>query len=293
MKLRSLQSLLAVSAAVPALVFGVGLSAAHAETSDAVTETIIDSSLSGLGTEVTEPGLLEELQQDVSDAIDAGIVDPAIIDAADPESMSPADSELENLIDENLSEETDTWAEEEPAWASAFETIRADFETCRTDGQSTSNCARTLGFQLQIAHAEAELAGIDAAIGELANLPEEDQAAALAELETQRSELQARLDRAATKLESAVAAGTPGANAGIQSKLNSVLEGVRSRALAPALPEQAQQNSQEGTRNGTGNAVVPEAPAQQGGSVTVDQAPGKSGNAGRPSNPGSQGKNQK
>lgn len=293
MKLRSLFSVLAVSATVPALVFGVGLSAAQAETSDVITETIIDSSLSGLGTEVTEPALLEELQQDVSDAIDAGIIDPAIIDVADPESTPPTDSDLENLIDDNLSEETDSWAEEEPAWAAAFETIRADFETCRTDGQSTSTCARTLGFQLQIAHAEAELAGIDAAISEVANLPEEEQAAALAELETQRSELQARLDRAATKLESAVVAGAPGANAGIQAKLNTVLEGVRGRELAPALPEQAQQNSQVGTQTGSGNAVVPEAPAPQGGSVTVDQAPGKSGNAGRPSNPGSQGKNQK
>lgn len=285
MNKRLIVSVVAVCATIPALVFGIGLSSAQAETSDTVTEALIDSSLGSLGTEVTDPALLEELKQDVSDAIDEGVIDPSIVDAADP-ATSPSEADLENLIDNNLSQETDSWSEEEPAWAAAFETIRADFESCRTDGKSTSACARTLGFQLQIAHAEAELAGIDAAIAEVANLPEEEQAAALAELEAQRAELQAHLDRASSKLATAVSSGIPGANADVQARLNSLIDGVKGRAQAPVLPEQAQQNNQ----NGTSHSVAPEAPSEQGGSVTVDQAPGKSGNAGRPATPGSQGK---
>lgn len=302
MNKRLIVSALTVAVTIPALALGVGVSAAQAETSDAVTETIIDSSLSGLGTEVIDPALLDQLQEDVSTAIEEGVIDPAIVDAAeelvtDPtstpnpeETTAPAEYDLSNLIDENLDEQSTTWEEEEPAWAAAFETIRADFEACRTDGQSTSTCARTLGFQLQIAHAQAELTELDSAIAAVANLPEEEQAAALAELEAQRAELQAHLDRATAKLESAITAGTPGANADVKAKLDSVLEGVRGRSLASALPEQAKQNGQSGQQPAATTPAVPEEASQQGPSVNVDQAPGKSGNAGRPASPGSQGK---
>lgn len=307
MNKRLIVSAVTVCATVPALFFGVGISAAQAETTDAVTETLIQTSLSGLDTTVTDPALLAELQQDVSDAIDAGIIDPAIVDvveetvtdptstASPEETPAPTDSELADLIDENLAEESDVWTEEEPAWAAAFEAIRADFELCRTDGQSTSACARTLGFQLQIAHAQAELATLDEAIAEVATLPEEEQAAALAELEAQRAELEAHLLRATAKLEAAVATGVAGATPEVQARLNSVVGEVRGRAQAPALPEQAQQN-----KNGSSNAVVPQTPGQQdvvspesstqqAPGITVDQAPGKSGSAGKPANPGGQG----
>lgn len=283
MKSRSLLSVLAVGAAVPALVFGFGVSAAQAETSDAATETIINSSLDGLGTEVTDPALLDELQQDISDAIDQGIIDPSIVDAADP---TTTDSALSDLIDENLNEQTSTWEEEAPAWAAAFEQIRADFEACRTDGQSTSSCARTLGFQLQIAHAQAELTTLDAAIAAVADLPEDQQAAALAELEAQRAELEAHLARATVKLDAAVAAGTPGASAETQARLNSVIGEVRGRANAPALPEQVQQKSQSGSVN-SGSVTVPEVSTSQEANQNGSQ---NQGGAGKPASPGSQGK---
>lgn len=287
MKSRSLLSVLAVGATVPALVFGFGVSAAQAETADATTETIINSSLDGLGTEVTDPTLLDELQQDISDAIDQGIIDPSIVDTADPttpdETTDPA---LSDLIDENLNEQTSTWEEEAPAWAAAFEQIRTDFEACRTDGQSTSTCARTLGFQLQIAHAQAELTTLDAAIAAVADLPEDQQAAALAELEAQRSELESHLARATAKLDAAVAAGTPGATAETQARLNSVIGEVRGRANAPALPEQAQQNSQSGTSN-SGSITTPEVSTNQDANLNGSQ---NQGGAGKPESPGSQGK---
>ena len=286
---------------VPVLSFGFMATSAQAETSDAVTETIIDSSLSGLDTQVTDPALMDQLQQDISLAVDEGVIDPAIVDAAetvvtDPTSTpapeltsTPVDPALTDLIDENLAEETGTWEEEAPAWLAAFEQIRAEFEACRTDGQATSACARTLGFQLQIAHAEAELAQIDTAIADIANLPEEQQAAALAELEAKRAAFQAKLERSSAKLASAVESGTPGATTEDQARLNSVLGEVKGRAHAPALPEQAQQN----TGGEQSNAVVPESPAVSGGSVSVNRGSSNADNAGKPESPGSQGNSHK
>lgn len=299
MKKRLITALCA-TVVVPALAIGFAATSASAETSDAVTETIIDSSLSGLGTEIIDPALMDLLQEDISLAVEEGVIDPAIIEVVeevvtdptttpDPEATTPTvDPELTDLIDANLSEESEIWEEEAPAWAAAFEQIRADFEACRTDGQATSACARTLGFQLQIAHAEAGLAQIDTAIAEIANLPEEEQAAALAELEAQRAAFQAKLERSSAKLASAIESGTTVATTADQARLNSVLGEVRGLANAPALPEQAQQNQQGTANDGSSNAVTPAVP-QQGGSVSVDQAPGNSGNAGRPANPGSQG----
>lgn len=284
---------------VPVLSFGFVATSAQAETTDAVTETIIDSSLSGLDTQVTDSALMDQLQQDISLAIDEGVIDPAIVDAAEnvvSESTStpdaeatpaPVDPALADLIDENLTEETGTWEEEAPAWMAAFEQIRAEFEACRTDGQATSACARTLGFQLQIAHAEAELAQIDIAIAEIANLPEEEQATALAELEAQRAAFQAKLERSSAKLASAIESGSSAVTPADQARLNSVLGEVRGRSIAPALPEQAQQN-QQGSQQGNSGADTPETPAQSG-SVNVDPAPGNSGNGGRPAAPGNQG----
>jgi hypothetical protein len=290
---------LCATAVLPVLAIGFGVSSASAVTSDAVTETIIDASLSGLGTESIDPALMDLLQEDITLAVEEGVIDPAIIEVVeevvteptttpDPEATTPVvDPELTDLIDENLSEETGTWEEEAPAWMAAFEQIRADFEACRTDGQATSACARTLGFQLQIAHAEAELAQIDTAIADIANLPEEEQAAALAELEAQRAAFQAKLERSSAKLASAIESGSSAVTPADQARLNSVLGEVRGRSLAPALPEQAQQN-QQGSQQGNSGAVTPETPAQ-GGSVNVDPAPGNSGNGGRPAAPGSQG----
>lgn len=306
MKLRRFPAIVATGALITALSVGFGMSSASAETSDVVTETLIDAALADLGTEVTDQSLLTQLQEDISTAVDEGVIDPAILDqveevASDPtpapeETPGAVDGGLEELIGDNLDEETTTFEAIEPAWIAAFETIRADFEACRTDGQSTSGCARTLGFQLQLALSEAKLVEIDAAIAAVAELPAEEQAAALAELETQRAAFQAKLERTAEKLATAVATGNAGADQATQARLNGVIENVRGRAHTPTLPEQAQQGveSSTGTPQGTqsGNAPAPApapetAPGNSSGKVTV--TPGNSGNGGRPDNPGSQG----
>lgn len=302
---RRFLAVVATGVTATALSLGFGVSSAYAETTDAVTESIIDAALAGLGTEVTDSTLLGELQEDISLAVDEGIIDPAILEqVVSEETMRPAPSEepatetdsIDELISDNLDEETAQWEAIEPAWLAAFETIRSDFELCRTDGQSTSRCARTLGFQLQIALSEAKLAEIDAAIVAVATLPEQEQAAALAELERQRVAFQAKLERTAEKLAVAVASGTPGADQATQARLNGVIDGVRGRAQNSTLPEQAQQGAQSSSGGvevtSPDTVTIPE-PAQQnsGGQANPSKPenPGNSGNSGRPSNPGSQG----
>lgn len=311
MKMKSKKSsVIALSLAIPALVFG-SVTSAQAATTEEVSQTIVESSLASLEIEITDETLLAELESDIETALTEEVIDPAIVDTAETiidetagetvtETPAPTPTDLEELIDENLTEETDVWEEQAPAWLAAFEQLRAEFEVCRTDGQSTSDCARTFGFQLQLAHAEGKLAEIDAAIANISALPAEEQAAALAELEAQRSAFQAKLERTAERLAAAVATGNAGATTQIQERLNSVISEVRVRANAPELPQQAQQNApgNSGGQNnssqnnpGQSNApVTPQSGQQSSGSVRVDVAPGNSGNAGKPANPGNQGK---
>lgn len=304
MKSRRFLAVLATGATATALCIGFGVSSAHAETTDVVTETLIDAALADLGTEITDPTLLAELQEDISTAVDEGIIDPAILDEVEqvvtdetpaPEQTSETEpAPLDELINENLDEESANWEAIEPAWVAAFETIRADFELCRTDGQTTSGCARTLGFQLQIALSEAKLAEIDTAIAAAAELPVEEQAAALAQLEAQRAAFQAKLERTAEKLATAAATGNAGADQATQARLNSVIDGVRGRAQTPALPEQAQQGAESSSENPAGPqaettpeiVTIPDVAVQNSNGQANS---GNSGNSGRPANPGSQG----
>ncbi len=271
MKRRSALAL-ATGVTIPALVFGFGLSSAQAETTDAATEAIITSALDGLGTEITDPALLDALQQDIATAVDEGIIDADIVDAAET-----ADTALPELIDSTLAEQNMLWEEVAPEWAAAFEQIRTDFEACRTDGVSTSECARTLGFQLQLAHAEAKMESLTAAIAAVADLPTDEQEAALAELEAQRVQLEAQIERATTKLAAAVANGQAGATPELQAQLNAVQSEVRQRVNAPALPEQAVENMNNGTTNPAQGS------GEQGGSANSNQGSGNSMNPGQSS----------
>lgn len=300
---RSKLSFFTLATTIPALVLGTGLSSAFAADEN-LTEAVVTSSLEELNLEITDETLLADLEQAVNLALDEQVIDPVIVDVIEQELVdNPTDPvsspELSDVLDENLTEQTDAWEESGPAWLAAFELLRADFELCRTDGQSTSECARTFGFQLQLAHSEAKLAEIDAALAAVSSLPEEEQAAALAELEAQRAAFQAKLERTATRLSAAVATGNAGATTQIQERLSSVIGEVQGRSNAPALPEQAQNGNQPATpgqpsqQGGNSSGNAPQVPAPQGGSVTIEQAPGNSGNAGRPENPGSQGQSNR
>lgn len=234
-KIVSLATALGISA-----VMGFGVSAANAEVSDGVDQAIVLAALENLGADAITPELAEELTSGIDAATDANLVNQEIIDAitevvVDPETNPgaepttepstapatdpatdpatepvdvievPADltDATEGLLDEQLANDQELWDSISAAWQAAFETVRADFEACRAEGADTSACARPLGFQMQVAHANAVLAAIDARAAEIAELPEDERAAALAELETLRASVEARLVRAEEKLANA------------------------------------------------------------------------------------------
>lgn len=224
-----------------------GAVAAHAEVSDVVDQAIVDASLQNLGTEPLSDELASELVAGVDAATDAGVVDQTIIDvltdsqaaeSAQTDATPDADGtalpdDVEQLLDDHLESDQLLWDEISPAWLEAFETIRADFETCRASGSETSVCARTMGFSLQIAHAEAVIAELDAQAANVVNLPEEEQAAALAEIAAARAEVEAKLLRSQDRLAQVVASGSADpatAHAAEHAvKLAAVLQKVRDR----------------------------------------------------------------
>lgn len=241
----------AVAIPLSALTFGTGVAYAADET---VVSDVVDSALDNAGTTITDPALLDEIEASLNEAIDSGIVDPEVI--ANPDAA----------IDEQLTEQEQLWDQTAPQWKAAFETIRSSFEACRAEGgQSTATCARTLGFQLQVAHAEAELAALDAKIAAISSLPADQQASALANLEAQRAGLVTRLDRAATKIASASAPAA--ADAAALGRLNSVSGQLKSRA-----PESS-----------SGSAGSPTAPKTVSPPATVKVEPG-SGNSSNQNN---------
>lgn len=231
---------------------------AHAEDS---TTALLNEALTNSGTTTTDPALLSELEQSLAEAIDAGLVDPEVI--ADPG----------GTLDEQLAEQEQLWDDSSAQWKAAFETIRADFETCRSGGgQSTGACARTLGFRLQIAHAEAELAAYDSKLAAIALLPESEQAAALAQLEEEQASLQARLDRASAKL---AAVGTlPSADAAALGRLNSVAGQLKARG--ESLPEAATGSNPGASRTPNTVTVTPGA-----GKSNKPETPGSAASNGR------------
>lgn len=301
----------------------VGMSAASAEVSQEAAAALVNASLENLATEPLSDALSEQIIQGIVAADAAGLVDTEIIDAVteiiaeDPatdqnsgatDGSSDSNSVIENpvvddLLDERLEGDQERWDDIAPAWMEAFETIRADFEVCRTDGQSTSACARSLGFSLQLAHAQVVLAEIDARTAELADLPEGERAVLLAELEAERAAVEARLARAEAKL-----AGIPADQTNVRSEdVAQVLTQVRDRATVTTGVDRASAATQQGGQGapaqgnaGTGSGssgtapqqANPSAPTQRPSQAAVPSNPSTSqspGQSNRPANPGNSG----
>lgn len=300
--------------------FAIGVSAASAEVNQETATAIVDASLQNLATEPLSDALANELVEGVVAADEVGLIDSEIIDAvteiiseapvldenlgATEEAPDP-NSVIENpvvddLLDERLEGDQERWDDIAPAWMEAFETIRADFEVCRTDGQSTSACARSLGFSLQLAHAQVVLAEIDARTAELADLPEEERTVLLAELEAERAAVEARLARAEAKL-----AGIPADQTNVRSEdVAQVLTQVRDRATVTTGVDRASAATQQGGQGapaqgnaGTGSSssgtapqqANPSAPTQRPSQAAVPSNPSTSqspGQSNRPANPG-------
>lgn len=197
---RKLSLVIASLGATTIALFG-SVTAANAEIVDNGAELLIESALDANDANITDPALLEELVQEVIAAEELELLDPTIVDEANLQAEDPtlSDEPLEELVDDQTDEQLENWQEEAPAIKAAFDAVRADFEQCRAESDgSAATCAKELRFQFQFALAEVKLARIDEEVAKVAMLPENEQAARLAALETQRTRVLALLSKAET-----------------------------------------------------------------------------------------------
>ena len=99
-------------------------------------------------------------------------------------------------------DQTGQWQDIAAEWHEAFDQIKADFAACReaaTDG--AADCAHEFRYAMQVNHVKAWLARHEAKLGDISELPADEQAKAQKKLERQRAHAQAKLDKAAALLE--------------------------------------------------------------------------------------------
>ena len=213
--------------------------AAYAEEASA-SKDLTSSALENLGIDNVDSQLLDSISNRVNEAMSDGIIDQNIVDAveetteipvADSTDAStdaptvepstepteaptaetteqPSGNPVHDQMDKHLQDQGVKWEQVKADWTAAFETVRSDFDNCISAGGTSSDCAQGLGFKLQIAHAQVLLNNYDARVAEIANLPEDQQAEALAKLEEHRQRTLDRLEKAQQLLADHIANGT-------------------------------------------------------------------------------------
>lgn len=187
---------LSLAAVICTTFFGVSAPSATAAESTEISAELLAQASIYLETDLAASPIAESLQEALTEAIDAEVIDPEILDATETAVDAGAELDLTEDLAENAVEQDEIYQEQAPLWAAAFETVKADFQACREASTNSRECARGLGFKLQIAKEGALLETIDQRIADLGTLPAEEQAAELSLL----TQLQ---QRSATKLASA------------------------------------------------------------------------------------------
>ena len=206
-----------------------------------LADAVVDETLNLLDVETEPSETLDELAEEVAEAIEEGLLDEDVLDA-----IENGDS-LEDLVDDNLTEAEEDLEESAPLWAEAYERIKAEFQACREAAEKASECAKGLGFRLQIAQADALLADIDARIASLDGLTPEEQEAELARLQALREEMVARLEKAQDKLANGTGKSLEGADS-IAREARDKAEKLREEKQK--IADKARQR-REGSSNGT------------------------------------------
>jgi hypothetical protein len=195
----------AIVAAVVVGMVGFGSTSAQADTDDDAATWIATTALGELGVQVENPDLADALTDAVQDAGDAGLISDTVDDLAeqaanDPESVDG--DETDDVIDDELEDQTGEWQDISAEWHDAFDQIKSDFAECRetaTDG--ADDCAHEFRYAMQVNHIKAWQARHEAKLGDISVLPADEQAAAREKLQRQGEHAQARLDKAAALLE--------------------------------------------------------------------------------------------
>ncbi|WP_169078988.1 hypothetical protein [Microcella alkalica] len=185
---RRLLSLAAGTAAAVLLVGGIGTAAYAAD-----VRSTVESALASLGVEASDE-LVDDLagEEMLDDALDEG-GDEGDTEADESEGDETSDGTEEG--EEELEESFLAWNERAELWRTAFAEVKTEFDACRAEAEGgKGDCAVAFSGRLQVAFAETLVEFLQSQNEAIAALPEEERAAAQAELDR-------RLEKALTKLE--------------------------------------------------------------------------------------------
>lgn len=241
-----------------------------------LADAVVDETLNLLDVETEPSETLDELAEEVAEAIEEGLLDEDVLDA-----IENGDS-LEDLVDDNLTEAEEDLEESAPLWAEAYERIKAEFQACREAAEKASECAKGLGFRLQIAQADALLADIDARIAALDGLTPEEQEAELARLQALREEMVARLEKAQDKLANGTGKSLEGADS-IAREARDKAEKLREEKQKIAdKARERREGSSNGTDSGSDNDDVTDSTDVASPGKGKDKGNGKDNGKGKP-----------
>lgn len=224
---------------------------AIAATTDEVSEVLFEETTELLGIEVSDANLIDSLLEDIEYAIDEEIVIPEIVDEIGEAIDDGRESDLDDLLDENSEEQEQSWLEKSPELLSAFDLVKYEFHQCRIQSaRGASECARGLGFKLQLASVEMALADLEDQRATLEGLEGDALEEALSRIAAEEQELAKKLLRAQEKL-NRIGEGAEGS-----AELRSALSEARDSGLAPentniqGEQKDAAQTNQENTSQG-------------------------------------------
>jgi hypothetical protein len=174
----------------------------YAATSDEITNVLFEETTVLLEIEINDADLAQSLINDLEYALEEGIIDPGLTEEIKDAVEGEREPLLDELFDENLGEQEESWLEKSPELLNAFELVKFEFHQCRI--QSTGGargCAQGLGFKLQAASVQIALESLEVQKAALTGLEGAELEEALALITAQEEELAQKLARAQEKLD--------------------------------------------------------------------------------------------
>lgn len=175
-------------------------SPAQAAEPEEVSQLLIEQASDFLETELSTSSISEDLESLVVLAIEIEVIEEEILVAAEEIVDNLESGDLTELLEENVEEQDALIDESAPFWAEAMNQVKADFQACRELSANARDCARGLGFKLQVAKESAILLSLQERILAVDSLPIELQEEELAELEEMQLQSQVKIAKASEKL---------------------------------------------------------------------------------------------
>ncbi|MFM2023833.1 MAG: hypothetical protein RIR89_1225 [Actinomycetota bacterium] len=271
---------------------------AQAAEPEDVSQFLIEQASEFLNTELSTSTISEELESLIVEAIEVEVIEEEILVAAEEIIDSGDPIDLTELLDTNAEEQEELIEEAAPFWVEAMNQVKADFQACREISANARDCARGLGFKLQVAKETAVLTSLQERILAVDSLPIELQQEELAELEKLQLQSQAKIARASEKLGRFTSDPTVAEE--LAQQIDAATEIVNSAAADLAKKHEkanpSQSNSQSSQRPNSSPSPSPEQPLDEEKATDQDEEPSEqTGNGNSQSNspdPGKPGNNQ-